>query len=32
VTLGHATLPEHIDQFTAVLPGIVERLRNLSVV
>ena len=30
VTLGHGTLPEHIDQFMAVLPGIVERLRKLS--
>lgn len=32
VTLGHATMPEHIDQFAAVLPGIVERLRKLSAV
>lgn len=32
VTLGHATMPEYIDQFTAVLPGIVERLRKLSAV
>jgi cysteine desulfurase len=30
VTLGHGTLPEHIDQFMEVLPGIIAQLRNLS--
>lgn len=32
VTLGHGTLPEHIDGLMDVLPGIIERLRTLSVV
>ncbi|TLN20909.1 cysteine desulfurase, partial [bacterium] len=31
VTLGHGSLPEQIDQFMAVLPEMVERLRKLSV-
>lgn len=32
VTLGHGSQPEHIDQLMDVLPGIIERLRSLSVV
>lgn len=32
VTLGHGTLPEHIDQLMQVLPVIIKDLRKLSVV
>jgi cysteine desulfurase len=31
VTLGHSTIPDHIDQFMEVLPNIIEQLRKLSV-